>query len=146
MLTLTLCIMNQSSNNLWSIDETRISILLYLNLSYVIYFCYNLDNFLRFAFQFFFLTLHIISSSVHLMTSFIYRIYVWFFFISTLSFMVAWFFNIAFLSPFFYLFNYIKLQLQSLSDFFLCYFKFLGWLIFWPAASDLSVMTSFFLS
>ena len=46
--------MNQSSNNLWSIDETRISILLYLNLSYVIYFCYNLDNFLRFAFQFFF--------------------------------------------------------------------------------------------
>ena len=54
MLTLTLCIMNQSSNNLWSIDETWIITLLYLNLNYVIYFCYNLDNFLRFAFQFFF--------------------------------------------------------------------------------------------
>lgn len=54
MLTLTLCIMNQSSNNLWSIDETWISTLLYLNLNYVIYFCYNLDNLLRFAFQFFF--------------------------------------------------------------------------------------------
>lgn len=59
MLILTLCIMNQSSNNLWSIDETWISTLLYLNLNYVIYFCYDLDNF-QICFSVF-LTLHIIS-------------------------------------------------------------------------------------
>lgn len=145
MLTLTLCIMNQSSNNLWSIDETRIGILLYLNLNYVIYFCYNLDNFLRFAFQFFFnptsnLLFNPFNDFFHLQNLCLVLFHFYPFFYGGLVFKHSFSFS------FFYLFNYIKLQLQSLSDFFLCYFKFLGWLIFWPAASDLSVMTSFFLS